>query len=272
VNQKVIQEVKGSQGIQGIQGQNKDNKDDSATLFIKLQDTIINNSNFEPILLKYKSSAFVRNIDDLFFAQTQMNNKNGNDKEKGKDKDETLITLNISLLSYLLIKLMTNILYITLYDDLEIDPSKLDSVTLKLTTVQKQNQRISCHIVYYIIDDFIKYIAINDTDNDKIKKRVEELREKRKQEMIAEYSSDAEKRKMQMLLKKMGLKIDDPDDLNKDEEKDNNQTQNLTIQNLSAYDNEQQENENYNINYQGDNADGDEIEEDYFVNQETEFE
>ena len=169
---------------------------------------------------------------------------------------------------------MTNVLYITLYDDLTIDPSKLDSITLKLNTIQKQNQKISCHIVYYIIDDFIKYIAINDTDNDKIKKRVEELREKRKQEMIAEYSSDAEKRKMQMLLKKMGLKIDDPDDLNKDEykEKDNNQTQNITTQNLSDYDNEQQENENYNINYQGDNADGDEIEEDYFVNQENEFE
>ena len=148
------------------------------------------------------------------------------------------------------------------------------SITLKLNTIQKQNQRISCHIVYYIIDDFIKYIAINDTDNDKIKKRVEELREKRKQEMIAEYSSDAEKRKMQMLLKKMGLKIDDPDDLNKDDEKEkNNEKSQVSItQNLSAYDNEQQENENYNITYQGDNADGDEIEEDYFVNQETEFE
>ena len=268
VNQKIISESKGGQG-----SQNKDNKDDSVTLLIKLQDTIINNSNFEPILLKYKSSAFVRNIDDLFFAQTQINKK-GNETDNGKDKDETLITLNISLLSYLLIKLMTNILYITLYDDINIDPAKLDSITLKLNTIQKQNQRISCHIVYYIIDDFIKYIAINDTDNDKIKKRVEELREKRKQEMIAEYSSDAEKRKMQMLLKKMGLKIDDPDDLNKDDEKEkNNEKSQVSItQNLSAYDNEQQENENYNITYQGDNADGDEIEEDYFVNQETEFE
>ena len=266
VNQKIIQESKGSQGNQGSQGQNKD---DSTTLFIKLQDTIINNSNFEPILLKFKSSVFIKNIDDLFFAQTQINKK-----DNETEKDETLITLNISLFSYLLVKLMTNVLYITLYDDLTIDPSKLDSITLKLNTIQKQNQKISCHIVYYIIDDFIKYIAINDTDNDKIKKRVEELREKRKQEMIAEYSSDAEKRKMQMLLKKMGLKIDDPDDLNKDEykEKDNNQTQNITTQNLSDYDNEQQENENYNINYQGDNADGDEIEEDYFVNQENEFE
>jgi len=227
---------------------------DEESPFAKLQESIINNSKFESILKKYKT-LLIKSIDDVFFSS---------------NNDETIITLNISLLSYILIKLLISILYVTLYDDQNIDHLKLNSISLQLSTIQKQNQRISCHIVYFIIEDFITYIDVNDTDNDKIKKRVEELREKRKQELIAAYSSDAEKRKLQILLKKMGLKIEgDPDDLNKEEKEKPNLK---VVQNITDFENAQLENENYTITFNGDNADADEIDEDYFVNQEHEFE
>lgn len=224
------------------------------TPFSKIQELIQSNSDFDYILPKFRG-LFIKNIDDIFFSS---------------NNDDTLIIQNISILSYIFIKILISILYISIYDDLNIDPLKLESVTLKLNTTQKKNQQIACQIVYFLLDEFIKYIALNDTDNDRIKKQVEELREKRKQEMIAAYSADAEKRKLQMLLKKMGLKIDDPEDLNKDDNKEPSPITN--IQNITDFANLQQENENYNITFQGDNADDDEVDEDYFVNQEAEFE
>jgi hypothetical protein len=212
------------------------------TPFSKLQELIQSNSDFDYILPKLRG-LFIKNIDDILFSS------NNND---------ILIIQNISILSYMFIKLLISILYISLYDDLNIDPQKLNSITFKLNITQQKNRQLSCHIVYFLLDAFIKYIALNDTDNDKIKKQVEELREKRKQEMIAGYSTDTEKRKLQMLLKNMGLKIDDPNDLNKDNTTEPSQITN--IQDITAYANLQQENENYNITFQGDNADGDEFE------------
>jgi hypothetical protein len=71
--------------------------------------------------------------------------------------------------------------------------------------------------------------------------------------MISTYSADAEKRKLQMILKKMGLKIDDPNDLNIDQEKEPSPI--VNIQNITEFENLQQENENYIITWEGENAD-----------------
>lgn len=226
--------------------------------FVKLLDSLQSNSLYDEVLKKINIVFLqsLKNIEDLFF-----NSKN----------DETLVIQNISILAYLFIKILISILYVTVNDDFNI--SKLKSTTLQLLKInQKKLLSLSSSIVFYFIEELNKFIILNDTDNDKIKKKIEELREKRKQAMISAYSSDDEARKLQILLKKMGLKIDDSDDLNKDDIKEKIPLTQTQIQNIQEYENVQQDNANYNIGeYQGDNADGDEIEEYYFANSEAEF-
>jgi hypothetical protein len=79
------------------------------TPFSQLQDIIQSNSDFDYILPKFKQ-LFIKNIDDIFFSS---------------NNDDTLIIQNISILSYIFIKLLISILYITLYDDLYDQLSRL---------------------------------------------------------------------------------------------------------------------------------------------------
>lgn len=221
--------------------------------FVNLLDSLQLNSEYDNILIKLKVVFLgsLNNISNLFF----------------NTDDDTLLIQNISVLMYLFIQILISILYITVNDDYNI--TQIKSSTLQLLTInQKKLLTLSSSIIFYLFDDLIKFIILNDTDNDKIKKSIEELREKQKQEMIKFYSLDDEQRKLQIQLKKIGLdfKLDIPDDLNKeDKEIVNISTEN--IQNIQEYQNTQDDNENYNIGaYLGDNDDGDNIEEDSYAN------
>jgi predicted sulfurtransferase len=120
--------------------------------------------------------------------------------------------------------------------------------------------------VNYILERLNEHLSLNDTDNDKITKRVEELREKRKQAMMATYSDDEELRRLQVQLKSMGLTMAIPSDNGiEDDDSQAQKVNNLVNEadvNISIHRNNIDEQNNYYIgDYQGENPEENEVEE-----------
>jgi len=189
--------------------------------------------------IKYIIQNSIKDIDNLLFYEK-------NDLIK-----------NISILIYIFVKILLAILYININNDYNIS-------LININNIQNNNEniKIACSVISYLINEFNNYISINDINIEKLKKTMEELREKRKQELIALHSSDDETRRLQRVLKDMGIAITDTTTLNND-----NHTNNLINQNIPNL-----ERENY-LDYGGDNQDDNENENDqYFADQEGEFE
>lgn len=209
----------------------------------KILDTIkLNEDIYDPILLKIKNIFMntLNNVDNLFI----ITDNNSGDTIK-----------NISIILFIIIKLLANIIYVSKYDDYDFNLIKLDTHSVKTNKIIID---ITSSIIFYIMNEFITYLNINDTNYTIIKKKVEELREKNKLELISKYSSNEDVRKLQKQLKTMGIIVE------------NQELPNIDI---LENDNIQQEEENYNNGrYQGENADDVENDEDeYYDNNEQEY-
>jgi hypothetical protein len=179
------------------------------------------------------------------------------------DNNEEVLIKNISVVVYVLFKVMFAILYVTIHEEYTNQHSNMLTIAISQTS-KKKLAMISSELVYFILETLHNFINVNDSDNDKIKKRVEELREKRKQAMIAAYSADDEARKLQILLKKMGLNTVDPDAINADADKTADKSDDSKTKDIMKTMNDLQDQANYdNSDYLGENADGDEVEEQY---------
>jgi hypothetical protein len=71
--------------------------------------------------------------------------------------------------------------------------------------VMQDNMKMTCTIVYFVLEKLAMALQNTLVEPSKLKKAVEELRERRKQELIASYKVDDEERQLQITLKNMGL-------------------------------------------------------------------
>ncbi len=231
-------------------------KEVSATELTESQivESLINNTSYDTILSKINKllQNTLKNTQNLFFDTHD---------------DDSLIIKNIAIMTYVFTKTLYGILYVTLCDDLEFDNTLFNTTSSALKINNKNHMMISSMIVFFMINKLSNYLVLNDNDNDKIKMKVEELREKKKQAMIAVYSADDEARKLQIMLKKMGLTdIVDPDSTNKEEVFKEKPVIDVDIM---KNDNKMQEESNFYIgDFKGENADDNEVEEEYFANTE----
>jgi hypothetical protein len=112
--------------------------------------------------------------------------------------DEEDTVKNISLLAYIFVSAMFSLLQRSHSTHEKIMYAEQNVIT-------QDNVKISCMIVYYILDKLALSFANTLIEPSKLKKAVEELRERRKQELIASYKVDDEERQLQITLKNMGL-------------------------------------------------------------------
>lgn len=206
-------------------------------VFESIIQQLIDSPSFDASLLSYKS-LFVK-TDHLSFT-TQHN--------------EAVLVKNISVISYLIFLIFDEMI------------RKVSTTLDNLSMQQKKHMLIVTLFIRYTLDNLWNFILLNDNNVETIKQRMEDLREKRKQQLMGSYSADDEARKLQILLKKMGLPIEEtnPDALNKDEEAAPAEM-NLN-QDILTHDNQQQEEANYIIaDFLGENADQDEVEDEHYV-------
>jgi len=70
---------------------------------------------------------------------------------------------------------------------------------------QSGEVQLGCDIVHMVCDRLNGYLEKNTSKQEEVKKRMEELREKRKMELMGAYKANDEDRQLQMTLKDMGL-------------------------------------------------------------------
>lgn len=164
---------------------------------------------------------------------------------------------NIGIVTYTIIKTLYNLFYVVLMNvtnKVDLPIKNAHELTFNLTNDKQKNMRTVASIVNHIIQELHKYIDFNNSYKDDIKMKVEELREIQKQQKIMTYSKDDDTRKLQLTLETMGLTVN---------------LGQLLEQDIMAIDNKNQENAEYSIaDFQGENADADEVEEDYFIHSE----
>jgi hypothetical protein len=158
--------------------------------------------------------------------------------------NDTVLIRNVSIISYVIVS----------------------SLFSMFSSSQQKHHIITKSIVSTILSFLYDFLSLNDNNIDSLKQRMEDLREKRKQSLMGSYSADDEARKLQILLKKMGLPINEtnPDTFNKEDvESKEPLTTTLPLgQDILAFDNQQQEDANYQMHFMGENVDQDELEED----------
>ena len=141
--------------------------------------SVTNNKNYEQVLRQTREVlTMMSGVDALYFT-----NEN--------DVTNDVIVKNVSLLAYILVEACLFIL--------------TQGSGNKTTMIEQDNMKISCMIVYYILEKMASSLENTLVDSTKLKKAVEELRERRKQELIASYKVDDEERQLQITLKNMGL-------------------------------------------------------------------
>lgn len=113
---------------------------------------------------------------------------------------------NISILTFILIEIIIKIIHIPFIDNIEnhIDSSLYNKVVV--TDNNNQLLRLLSSISIYLIENLVQKLEYNDTSMDLLKSSIEQLREKRKEELMNSYSVDDEERELQMQLKKIGIK------------------------------------------------------------------
>jgi hypothetical protein len=181
-------------------------------------------------------------------------------------------TKNTSLLMYVYIKYLINLLLNSIQDEPAtvhhtINTSALTMAMVGGSDITKQRMALMAHLIHDSMVMLVDAVLDNDIDVSHIRKKVEELREQRKQDLISLYRIDDDERQLQMTLKTMGVATwfnvgptadeDTTIDLLQPDPQQISLTENR---------NKMQEEENYNMgDYQGENADdnGDEAFEDY---------
>ncbi len=126
-----------------------------------------------------------------------------------------------------------------------------DDDLMKLSlSLEKASNKVFVNKIFdmidLIMDDMTDYINLNYFDVNDLKKEVELLREKRKQEIMSKYSEDREERNQQKILKTMGLDI-----LNEEVFEEKIETKEPTL--IEG----EKEYEDHEIDVKGENADED---------------
>ena len=205
--------------------------------------SLTNNKNYDNVIPKLKNTIkLVDNISKLYIETT----------------DNDMIVKNISVLTFITFIVFKELLTNTL-------SSKTDNVTeitKVVSPIEKDNIKITCNIVGLLVSSLKTQLQHTIVDNDLLKMSVESLREKRKQELIDSYKVDEEERELQKQLKKLGLQnwadiLTGEDDIVSE---DVIASTKLT----SIVKDEYEEEKDYVYStYKGENADDDEVDEEY---------
>jgi hypothetical protein len=158
-------------------------------------------------------------------------------------KNDDLIIKNVSILAYVLLTLFNEI--ITISTDSEII-------------------RIGCSIIELLVSHLVKKLINNDSNLELLRKSLDELREKRKQQLMDSYSIDDEERELQMLLKKIGVVTwSDTGVAVEDQQPKKKET---VVEDITPVKNDQEEEENYNLTgFKAENDDDDDNDDEYGI-------
>jgi hypothetical protein len=85
-------------------------------------------------------------------------------------------------------------------------PNLVD-LELALPSADDTHKRLILDMIHFLIGSLSDYLEVNYFDIESLKRQVEVLREKRKEEEMAKYSKDDEERNLQIILRNMGLGI-----------------------------------------------------------------
>ncbi len=215
----------------------------SRVLHAHSESTFLSNEGFDKSIIKDIYNACMNKIDVLYF--------------------ENDVIKNVTFLNYVLIQFLYNILVGTIKDkpllSSTLDENLLFTAHMSSNTITKGNISMVCDFINSVISSLFKTVSLNDLNINNINKRIEELREEKKQVLITKYRKDDESRQTQMALRKLGANNwEDVDEMQevKDTYVDMLVTEDV---NIAENRNRVQEEENYDMTDKGENPDdGDE--------------
>jgi len=209
--------------------------------------SVTSNKNFDSLAPRLKSVlAITQHIEKLYIETT----------------DADMIVKNISILAYMTFFIFKQLLLQPISKDGKASKHTLKEVVQAISPADKDNVKITCDIIGLLFSSLSSQLKNTIIDNDALKMSVEALREKRKQELINAYKVDEEERELQKQLKKLGLDswadiLTGEDDIVSEDVIASNNVK-------SVVKDEYEEEKDYVYStYQGENADDDEVDEDY---------
>lgn len=208
--------------------------------------SVTNNKNFDIIVPRLKQVLDVTRDIDKVLVETDNND---------------IIVKNISVMAYIMFVTFKLLMVQPVNDD---NSTKhiLKEVLQTHNPIVKDNIKIVCDIVNVLLSSLKVQLENTIVDNDALKMSVEALREKRKQELINAYKVDDEERELQKQLKKLGLAnwadiLSGEDDIVSEDVVASNNVQSV------IKDDYELEKDHVYSTYKGENADDDEVDEEY---------
>ena len=216
----------------------KINKDDDKMTDIFT--AFLNNEHYNINIIKEVYNLSLKNIHLIYF--------------------ESDIIKNITLMNYIYIKVLYNILISTIRSvpsiTHDLEESVLFTAHMSSNETTKKNVLLACDLIYHTIESLVQTVSVNDLNINNINKKVEELREEKKQVLIDKYRRNDESRQTQMQLRKFGDKT--WEDVDEEGEKDTYVDMlNVDDTDIAKHRNKQEENENYRLYDKGEDADDD---------------
>jgi hypothetical protein len=209
--------------------------------------SVTNNKNFDALVPKLKHVLDITTNMDKVYVETD---------------DNDVIVKNISVMAYITFVTFKVMLLQPVNNDNNTKAHSLKEVLKVVSPVQKDNVKIVTDIIAVLVSSLSTQLKNTIIDNDALKMSVEALREKRKQELIDSYKVDEEERELQKQLKKLGLDswadiLTGEDDIVSEDVQASNNVK-------SVVKDEYEEEKDYVYStYKGENADDDEVDEDY---------
>ena len=205
--------------------------------------SITNNKNYDNIIPKLKNTIkLVEHISKLYIETT----------------DNDMIVKNISILTFITFTIFKQLLVNTLSNNTD----NITEIIKTVSPIEKDNVKITCDIVGLLVSSLKVQLQNTIVDNDLLKMSVEALREKRKQELINAYKVDEEERELQKQLKKLGLQ-NWADILTGEDDIVSEDVIASTKLTSTVKDEYEEEKDYVYTTYKGENADDDELDEDY---------
>jgi hypothetical protein len=151
--------------------------------------SVTNNGNYDGILSNLRT--YILSLKGLETLHIETN-------------DSDMVLKNISTLTHILVSVMRSLMFITINVN-DFSRTTLADITMDINVKDKDNLKITSSIINYLLGSLCKFLQNTIVDPSKLKKTFDELREKRKQELMDAYKVDDEERQLQITLKKMGL-------------------------------------------------------------------
>ena len=209
--------------------------------------SVTNNKNFDVVLPRLKQVVIdmTQQIDKTYIETT----------------NDDVVVKNISVLAHIFFIIIKQLLLQPVNNDNSINHNLME-VTKTINPVEKDNVKLTCDIIGFLISSLSTQLRNTIVDNDALKMSVEALREKRKQELIDAYKVDEEERELQKQLKKLGLAnwadiLTGEDDIVSEDVIASNNVKSI------VKDEYEEEKDYVYATYKGENADDDEVNEEY---------